>query len=103
MNKKFGALIALAAMTAKIGLPDAALAQETENFLQQCEYISEIQTDRTALQRELELLLDNSPEALTCRFDTPDELREECANQCVSLIVSLLGGTPVAELPEDPY
>jgi hypothetical protein len=78
------------------------IAQEVDELAQQCEYIWDIREDRSALQRELDLLLGQSPDALSCRFDTPPELREACEEQCIGLIVSLLGETPVAELPEPP-
>lgn len=102
MKKSVGTLIALAAITAKVGMPFAAIAQEIDELAQQCEYIWDIRGDRSALQRELDLLLGESPEALSCRFDTPLELRDSCQEQCIGLIVSLLGDTPVAELPGPP-
>jgi hypothetical protein len=102
MKKSVGTLVALAAITAKVGMPDAALAQEVSDLAQQCEYIWDNREDRNALQRELDLLLGQSPDALSCRFDTPAELRQSCEEQCISLIVALLGDTPVAQLPEPP-
>lgn len=105
MKKSVGTLIALAALTAKVGAPYDAMAQEISELQQQCEYIWDIRADRSALQRELDLLLGNSPQALSCRFDTPPELRSTCEEQCIGLIVALLGDTPIAELPGpvDPY
>ncbi len=105
MKKSIGTLVALAAISAKIGLPDAAMAQEITDLTEQCDYIWDIRDDRTALQRELDLLLGESPQSLSCRFDTPEELRQTCQDQCIGLIVSLLGDSPVAQLPgtPDPY
>jgi hypothetical protein len=105
MKKSLGTLVALAAITAHVGMPEAALAQEIDELTEQCEYIWDIREDRTALQRELDLLLGGSSESLSCRFDTPPELRDTCEEQCVGLIVALLGDTPVAQLPGpvDPY
>jgi hypothetical protein len=105
MKRSVGTLIALAAIAAKVGLPLAAVAQEVDELTEQCEYIWDIRDDRTALQRELDLLLRGSSEALSCRFDTPPELRDTCEEQCVGLIVALLGDSPIAQLPGpvDPY
>jgi hypothetical protein len=98
-------LVALAALTAEVGMPVSALAQEVDDLTEQCEYIWDIRGDRNALQRELDLLLGGSSNALSCRFDTPEELRNTCEEQCIGLIVSLLGDTPIAEIPGpvDPY
>jgi hypothetical protein len=105
MKKSVGTLVALAALTAEVGMPVSALAQEVDDLTEQCEYIWDIRGDRNALQRELDLLLGGSSNALSCRFDTPEELRNTCEEQCIGLIVSLLGDTPIAEIPGpvDPY
>ena len=102
MKKNFGTLVALAAITAKMVVPHAALAQEVDGLTEQCEYIWDNRDDRNTLQRELDLLLAGSDDALTCRFDTPPELRDTCQEQCIGLIVALLGDSPVAEIPEQP-
>lgn len=104
MKTNLGTLVALAAITAKAAVPTAALAQEIANITQQCDFIDEIRNDRNALQRELDMLLGNSPDALSCRFETTPELRQSCEDQCINLIVALLGD-PVAEIPGpvDPY
>jgi hypothetical protein len=102
MKKNFGTLVALAAITAKIAIPHAALAQEVSELQAQCEYIWENRDDRNTLQRELDLLLAGSDDSLTCRFDTPPELRDTCQEQCIGLIVALLGDTPIAQIPEPP-
>ena len=46
MKKNFGTLVALAAITAKIAVPHAALAQEVSELQEQCEYIWENRDDR---------------------------------------------------------
>jgi len=102
MKKNSGTLMALAAITAKIAVPHAALAQEVDELTEQCEYIWENRDDRNTLQQELDLLLAGSDDALTCRFDTPPELRESCQEQCIGLIVALLGESPIAQIPETP-
>lgn len=104
MKKSFGTLVALAAITAKVVVPTAALAQEITSIAQQCEFINDIRNDRNALQRELDMLLGNSPDALSCRFGTPPDLQQSCEDQCINAIVALLGD-PVAEIPGpvDPY
>jgi hypothetical protein len=102
MKKNFGTLVALAAITAKVAVPHAALAQEIVQLAEQCDYIWDNRDDRNILQRELDLLLSGSQNALSCRFDTPPELRDTCQEQCIGLIVSLLGDTPIAQIPEPP-
>ncbi|MGP1355748.1 hypothetical protein [Roseicyclus sp.] len=107
MNRKFGTLVALAAITAHTGGATTALAQNVESLSQQCDYIWDIRSDRSALQRELDLILGGSDQSLTCRIPTRPEEQAVCEEQCVGLILALLGGSPVAELPPstvvDPY
>lgn len=104
MNGKIGTLVALAALTAKVGAPVAALAQDVADLSQQCEYIFDIQDDRNALQRELDLIQGNSPNALTCRFENTTQSREACEEQCVGLLLALLGDDPLGQIPDaDPY
>lgn len=85
-------------------MAEAQVAQDLERLQEQCEYIWDIRDDRNLLQRELDLILEGSDEALTCRLPVNDPLlRETCEEECVALIASLLGGNPVAQLPADPY
>jgi hypothetical protein len=103
MKKKFGTLIALATVTAYVGAPMAAQAQDITRLAEQCDYIWQIRDDRSALQRELDLILGGSDNSLTCRIPVSEEVRQSCEEQCVGLIVALLGGGPVAELPPGPF
>ena len=84
MRNKIGVIAALAAITARVGLPDGATAggvDPTVVILQdRCEYYMNID-DRAVLQLELENLLELRP-------DDP----------CIPLIIDLLGGGPLAEL-----
>lgn len=81
MNKKLTALSALAVLTAQAGIATSASAQEAVDLEEVCEIYRQID-DRTVLQQELSLLLQNDP-----------------SNQCIDVIVSLLGGGPVAQVP----
>jgi hypothetical protein len=89
MSAKIGVVAAMAAMAVRVGIPDVAYAHERIAFERQCEIYKNID-DRSELQSELERLL---------RID-PDD-------QCVGVIVGLLGGSPVAlvgGVPEtEPY
>lgn len=85
MRSKVGVVAALAAMSVRIGIPDAAMAQYVEDYDERCERYELIE-DRALLQQELEELLELDP-------DDP----------CVPFLLGLLGGGPVAEIPEPPY
>lgn len=85
MRSKIGVIAALAAITARVGIPDGAYAQDAGDIAERCEYYAQIE-DRSVLQAELEALLALRPE-----------------DPCVSFVVDLLGGGPVAEIPEQPY
>jgi hypothetical protein len=94
MNKKLGIVAALAAITLRMGVPDAAFSQDADartaaliNLNIRCEAYKNI-SDRSVLQQELEKLL----------FLNPDD-------ECVDYIVGLLGGAPVASISGlgDPF
>ncbi|MEJ6392670.1 hypothetical protein V8J82_05340 [Gymnodinialimonas sp. 2305UL16-5] len=108
MDKKFGTLAALSTLVAGLASPDPTAAQQLQGLLdinQQCGAINEIEDDRTALQRELDLLLNNGPGSLLCSPGASEAQRQQCIDQCVAALASLLDISPVAELPPDvdPY
>ncbi|WP_147450710.1 hypothetical protein [Rhodophyticola porphyridii] len=85
MRTKMGVIAALAAITARVGVPDGAYAQDAGDIDQRCNFYAEIE-DRSLLQQELERLLELRPE-----------------DPCISFLVDRLGGGPIAEIPEEPY
>ncbi|WP_025311438.1 hypothetical protein [Roseicyclus elongatus] len=81
MKRKISTLAALAVLTASVGAPMPGESQGID--LDVCEVYDRM--DRSSLQRELAVLLDEDP-----------------TNVCVDYIVSLLGGTPVAQVTPTP-
>lgn len=86
MRAKFEVLIALVLITARATSPGMAVAQPENALLQQCTQWWAMRDDRPFLQSELERLLREDPE-----------------NICIGFVASLLGGTPVVQVPQLPY
>ncbi|MFW5641803.1 MAG: hypothetical protein ACOCY0_03450 [Roseicyclus sp.] len=119
MKKTHGTLAALSALTASIALhpTDATantaagtgqmqdLAQNIDQLRDQCDYIWNNRTDFDLLTEELNRILTNSPDARSCDDPMSAAMRQTCEEQCTGLILALLGGDPVAQIPDDvePY
>ncbi|QBY01812.1 hypothetical protein E2K80_14660 [Rhodophyticola sp. CCM32] len=85
MKHKTSVISALAVLTAQAGIPTTALAQDAAGLEQACQGVMQIE-DRAALQDELSALLGSDPN-----------------NQCITLIVSLLGEGPLAEVVDRTF
>jgi hypothetical protein len=84
MQRKISTLTALAVLTAAVSSPMPGVSQ-TGVSAEVCEFYETM--DRSTLQQELSRLLETDPN-----------------NGCIDYLVSLLGGSPVAEVvPTDPY
>lgn len=86
MRTRYDVLIALALITARATSPGVANAQDQNDLRERCMEWWQMRDDRPALQLELERLLEEDPE-----------------NICVGFVAGLLGGTPVAQVPQVPY
>lgn len=84
-RKSVGVVSALSMVLVQAGVSPTALAQEAVDLEQRCAYYREIDS-RAQLQRELEILLEQQPD-----------------DQCIPLIVGLLGPIPVAEVLDPIY
>jgi hypothetical protein len=86
VKRKIGVVSALAVLATNVGMSTPVLSQETYASLAACEAYMQM-GDRAILQEELARLLVADPN-----------------NICIDLIVDLLGGSPVAQVPQvDPY
>ena len=86
IGRKIGVLSALSLLATQVGTP--VQATEIYDLEERCETYRTI-SDPEVLQRELERLLETSPD-----------------DECIGFLVDLLGGSPVAENPgpqADPY
>jgi len=82
MASKVTVISALTALVTQVGIPPTALAHDAVLAEQQCQELLDT-GDRTALQQQLELLLNDHPD-----------------HSCIPLIVGLLGGPPLASVGE---
>lgn len=119
MKKTYGTLAALSALTASLavaptgadankvpaGTPMAQvppeiteLATDVDRLRNQCDYIWENRTNVAVLTAELNRLLNYGAGVRTCTDAMSPEMRRSCEEECTGLIVSLLGGDPVAQI-----
>ncbi len=82
MANKITVISALTFLVTHVGITPTALAHEAVLAEEQCEALLN-SGDRSALQQQLELLLDEDPN-----------------HNCIPLIVGLLGGSPLASVGE---
>ncbi len=82
MANKITAISALTFLITHVGITPTALAHDAVLAQEQCEDVLN-SGDRSALQHQLELLLDEHPN-----------------HNCIPLIVGLLGGSPLASAGE---
>ncbi|PCJ10634.1 MAG: hypothetical protein COB16_01150 [Rhodobacteraceae bacterium] len=82
MGNKITVISALTFLVTHVGIAPTALAHEAVLLEQQCQTLLET-GNRSALQQQLELLLDNDP-----------------GHFCIPLIVGMLGGSPLASVGE---
>lgn len=82
MANKITVISALTLLVTHVGISPTALAHAAVLAEEQCEALLN-SGDRTALQQQLELLLDEDPN-----------------HNCIPLIVGLLGGSPLASVGE---
>lgn len=122
MKKKYGTIAALSAITAKLAMGAtgvgaqeisvrgpmqgdpggvSGLSRELSSLSDQCDYIWDNRTNAQLLTQELNRILSNSPDSRTCDEPMSPEMRQSCEEQCSGLILALLGGDPVAEVPGD--
>ncbi len=83
-RKSVGVVSALSMIFIQAGLDPSALAQEAEDLELRCAYYRDLGS-KEELQRELESLLETDPD-----------------DQCIPLIVGLLGPVPVAVVTDPP-
>lgn len=85
MKNKISLLSALALVTAQVGAPASAIERDATTIFLQCDYFYSI-SDRILLQNELGILLALDPN-----------------NECIDVIVQMLGGSPNALIPVAAY
>lgn len=83
MTNKVTAITALTFLVTHVGFTSSAFAHQAQILERECEEILRIE-DRSVLQQQLELLLDQNP-----------------SHECIPLIVGLLGGAPLASTFDD--
>lgn len=84
-RRSIGVISALSIVFAQAGVSPSALAQEAIDLEQRCSYYRSLE-DRGQLQTELEDLIRRNP-----------------GDECIPLIVDLLGPGPLAEVEENTY
>ena len=83
MTNKVTVITALTFLITHVGFTPSALAHQAQVLEGECEGVLGIK-DRSILQQQLELLLDQNP-----------------SHECIPLIVGLLGGAPLASAFDD--